>query len=349
MSEDQSQFRFDSLKQTWVIIATGRSARPDEFILPEEVQTEQDCPFCLGNEHETPHEIYAVRSDGSNSDSTGWEIRVVPNLYPALTVQPDELGRTAEGMYDRMHGIGAHEVIIESPDHDIDLTDCSKDHLREVLTTYRMRMSDLMKDRRMRYVLIFKNQGGTAGATLSHPHSQIIATPITPRAVKTELNACLDHFQRKERCLICDIIKQESACGDRIIYDDGAFIAFTPYASRFPFELFIAPCNHSHNFAEIPDQDLDNLAYCMRNVQKRMKALLDDPAYNLMIHSSPNLNSFSPHPTNWTNIEHSYHWHIELFPRITRIAGFELGTDFHINSTAPEEAARLLREVRLSE
>ncbi len=348
MQSSISEFRHDPIQKRWVIIATERNARPDDFYPDQNIKSDkEECPFCNGSEDQTPNEIVAVRSNGGAPNSPDWKVRVVPNRYPALSVQPEDIDRSANGIYDRMHGIGAHEVIIESPEHSHSLPDLPIDHAADIFRIYRDRSMDLMQDRRLRYVLIFKNQGANAGATLSHPHSQIIATPVTPRNIVSELKSCHEHFQGKERCLICDIVKQETSDGKRVIYNDGKFIAFTPYASRFPFELFIAPLKHSHQFGDTSDDDIESLTVCMQNVLQRMKSFLDDPPFNFVIHTAPNLKAFPPTPDYWSTLDHYYHWHIELFPRLTRVAGFEWGTDFYINPTSPEEAAKLLREVKV--
>ncbi len=342
--ECKSQYRYDILQRRWVIIATERGKRPDDFSLFQDNGEEGFCPFCPGNEEKTPREILVLPKHGVYFGKDPWQVRVVPNKYPALRIE-GEPGREAEGIYDRMNGIGAHEVVIETPDHNSQMTERGIDEIVLVLKAFRERLSDLMNDTRLKYILIFKNKGMRAGATLQHPHSQIIATSVTPQTVALELNACREHHQVKERCLICDIIKQELADRSRIICLDDRFVAFCPYASRFPFEAFIAPRYHQHDFALAADNDLQGLAVIIRDVLSRQKRALNDPPYNFILHSAPNARVEPRRSHYWDTIKFDFHWHIELLPRLTRVAGFEWGTGFYINPTAPEEAARYLRDI----
>jgi UDPglucose--hexose-1-phosphate uridylyltransferase len=341
-----SQYRYDVLQRRWVIIATERGKRPQDFALGKEVPSVEAgfCPFCPGHEDKTPPEIAAIREPGSRVNGGGWKVRVVPNKYPALRIEGSP-EREAEGIFDRITGLGAHEVIIETPEHNKEMAERDVDQTALTLKVYRDRLADLMRDSRLKYILIFKNSGAAAGATLSHPHSQIIATTVTPRTVSLELNACREHHQVKERCLVCDIIKQEIATRDRLISIDERFVAFCPYGSRFPFEVFIVPRFHQHDYSRIADEDLRFLAIMMRDVLSRLRKALSDPPFNFILHTSPNVNVHPRRAHYWDTIEFDFHWHIELFPRLTRVAGFEWGTEFYINPTAPEDAARYLREI----
>lgn len=344
--EITSEIRHDPIQKRWIIIAAARKERPQDFkIVQESIDDAASCPFCPGAENRTPPEITALRHDGSEPNTPGWTVRVVPNRFPALSIEPATLGRAAAGMYDYMNGVGAHEIVIEGTEHRFGLADFPLEQLIQVFRMQRNRMVDLMRDERLRYVLVFKNHRAIAGASLSHPHSQIIATPITPRTVAVELETARDHFRLKERCLFCDIIRQEVSDGERIIYDDGAFIVFAPYASRFPFELFIAPRNHAHHFGEASDEDLGNLAECMLEIMNRLKNGLNDPPYNYVIHTAPNVNCKPIRPGYWQTLQHDFHWHIEVIPRLTKMAGFEWGSGFFINPTPPEVAAEFLRKV----
>jgi len=304
------------------------------------------CPFCEGNEGKTPPEITALRSHGAPPNSPGWQVRVVPNKFPALRIE-GELERKGMGIYDRMNGIGAHEVIIETPKHDLHMADMSVDELRSVLRMYRTRLLDLMRDGRFKYILIFKNHGASAGASLAHPHTQIIATPVTPLTISRELISAKDHYHIKERCLFCDIIAQEVELGERIVYLSDTFVAYTPYASRFPFELFLSPRHHHSSFAEADEPLLHGLALALKEAFSRVKRCLNDPPFNFLIHTIPNTAASPKRTAYWDTIAADFHWHFEIIPRLTRIAGFEWGTGFYINPTAPEEAARYLREVEL--
>jgi len=340
------ELRHDPIQKRWVIIATERGRRPDDYPRQEEPMPGGFCPFCEGNESKTPPEIAAIRRNSGGPNQPGWDVRVVPNKFPALRIEGD-LDRKGLGLFDRMNGVGAHEIIIETPQHDLNIADASVEQVQKVLWMYRARLQDLLRDIRFKYVLIFKNHGASAGASLSHPHTQIIATPVTPLTLAGELNAAKQHYLDKERCLFCDIIQQELESRERIVVSDDQFVAMTPFASSFPFEIFLAPRNHHHSFAEISDDVLRKLAMVLKEVLSRIKKCLNDPAYNFLIHTIPNTKSRARRANYWETIELDYHWHIELVPRLTRIAGFEWGTGFFINPTAPEEAAKYLREVEL--
>ncbi len=345
MNENESQYRFDLLQKRWVIIAGGRGKRPDDFTSRKEPTPENGfCPFCPGGEGKTPREIAAVREKGSSADGPGWKIRVVANKFPALRIE-GEANREADGIYDRMNGIGAHEVFIESPRHDSTIAERTVEDVAQLLQVFRGRLQDLMNDTRLKYILVFKNHGAAAGATLAHPHSQLIATTVTPRTIALELNACREHHMVKERCLICDIIKHEISERDRLIGVDERFVAFCPYASRFPFEAFIAPRFHQHDFALATDGDLRGLAASLREVLARLKRGLDDPPYNFVLHTAPNARVEPKRAHQWETLAQDFHWHMEILPRLTRVAGFEWGSGFYINPTEPEEAARFLRSV----
>ncbi len=329
------ELRKDPVIGRWVIISTERGKRPSDFGREPEPGGGKFCPFCSGNEDKTPPEIMAYREPGSKKDGKGWWVRVVPNKFPALQVE-GLLNRTGEGMYDRMNGVGAHEVIIETPDHDVDLSRQSQKTVEEVLWSYRDRLLDLKKDPRLQYLLIFKNKGSAAGASLSHPHSQLIATPIVPKAVKEEIAGAKAYFDYKERCVFCDVIKQEISSGARIVEENDAFVAFCPFASRFPFETWILPKVHDSIFEDLQKQELGNLARALRSVLGRLDQVLESPPYNFILHNNPCHSPQMPY----------YHWHIEVIPKLTKVAGFEWGTGFYINPTPPEEAAKFLRDAK---
>ncbi|PYT07550.1 MAG: galactose-1-phosphate uridylyltransferase [Acidobacteria bacterium] len=338
-----SELRHEPISRRWVIIATERSRRPMDFDLtPTEMPSSGNCPFCYGNESKTPPEILALR-DGTPPNTPGWSVRVVPNKYPALMIE-GELGRKGVGLYDRMRGIGAHEVIIESPDHHLNLCDMPSAQLEQILLVYQERLRDLMRDPRFKYVLLFKNHGEKAGASLAHPHTQLIATPVTPREVAMELETSKNHHQLKERCLICDLIFQEIESGERIVSIGESYVSYAPFASRFPFEIFFAPRAHCHSYADIPRHEIAGVARGLKDTLQRLKKVLRDPPYNFVLHTSPNVHTFPKRSHYWDTLPFDYHWHIEILPRLTRVAGFEWGTGFYINPTAPEEAALFLRE-----
>ncbi len=345
-ADNMPELRHDPIQKRWVIIATERGRRPDDFPVKNESLSNGFCPFCEGNEAKTPPEIAAIRRNGSGRNQPGWQVRVVPNKFPALRIEGN-LDRKGIGIHDRMNGVGAHEVIIESPRHDLNLADAPLDHIERVIWMYRERLSDLLRDVRLKYILIFRNYGAAAGASLEHPHTQIIATPVTPLALSQELMSAKEHYLQKERCLFCDVLQQELESRERIVAATEEFVALTPFASRFPFEILLAPRQHHHSFAEISDDMIRRLAVVLKEVLQRVKKCLNDPPYNFLVHTIPNVKTRPRRSDYWDTIESDFHWHIELMPRLTRIAGFEWGTGFYINPTAPEEAAKYLREVEL--
>jgi len=328
------ELRRDPVIGRWVIISTERGKRPSDFPKEPENNVGKSCPFCVGNEKMTPPEIIAYREPGSPKDSPGWWVRVVPNKFPALAIEGD-LGRTGDGMYDRMNGLGAHEVIIETTEHNKDIHEYSDKCMEDVIWAYRDRIMDLKKDPRFQYILIFKNKGSAAGASLSHPHSQLIATPIVPKRVAEEVKGAKNYYDYKERCVFCDIIKQEQATGKRIVAENEDFIAFCPFAARFPFEIWMLPKKHDSDFEDIQKHEVANLAQIMKTVFYKLNKVLSDPPYNYIIHNTAIQEVHLPH----------YHWHIEIMPKLTKVAGFEWGTGFYINPTPPEDAAKFLREV----
>jgi len=342
-----SELRHDPIQNRWVIIATERAFRPSDFEVPATPRREVSfCPFCEGHEDRTPPEIFAYREPGSQPNGPGWKVRVIPNKFPALRIE-GPLNRKGIGLFDMMSGIGAHEVIIETPEHDANFPDMAIEQIELVLRAYRERLNDLMKDPRFRYILIFKNYGVPAGASLSHPHTQLIATPITPRTVAMEFDSARAHYLVKERCLFCDIIEQELYYGDRVVKVDEHYVVLAPFASRFPFETFIAPRVHNYNFGDITDEEIHHLALTLRDILSRLKISLDNPPYNFVLHTGPNVEAKPRRPDHWETIQFDFHWHLEIIPRVTRIAGFEWGTGFYINPTSPEEATKYLREIKV--
>ncbi len=338
-----SELRKDPVIGRWVIIATDRGKRPTDFVSAGTTLEPTSCPFCEGNESMTPAEIYAVRPKDSLANGPGWSVRVVPNKFPALRVE-GSVEREGVGMFDRMSGIGAHEIVIESPTHVDGIGSRSAERIVELLETYQKRMNDLGHDSRLLYTMVFKNHGERAGASLSHPHSQIIATPIVPKRVREEIDGSLQYYGYKMRCVICDIIREEKRFGERIVYENASFISFCPFASRFPFEMWLLPKRHMSAFTAMTRQEAFELADCLGATMKRLDVSLGDPQYNWMLHTEPNGNI----PRNpWPEIGEHYHWHFEIIPKLTRVAGFEWGTGFYINPTAPEDAAGYLRSVDL--
>ena len=326
------ELRREPISGRWVIVATERATRPTDFKTNPQIIKSSFCPFCEGNEDKTPPEILAYRDNGAMPNTSGWRVRVVPNKFPALQIEGDQ-NKRGEGIYDMMSGIGAHEVIIESPRHIQSLTSLDNGNVEEVLLCYRDRLIDLKNDKRFVYGLLFKNVGASAGASLDHTHSQLIVTPIVPQLVANEMANAKTFYQQRERRLFCDMIQQEIDTNSRLVISTDNFVAFAPFASRFPFEIWILPKKHESHFENLQKFELDELAKVLKDALTRLETALDLPPYNYIIHSAPfNINGSD-----------SFHWHIEIIPRLTNIAGFEWGTGFYINPMPPEQAAETLR------
>jgi len=340
-----STLRRDPITARWVINTDRTKDKPSSLIKMEELTQKGICPFCEGNEKYTPLEIFAIRQKASKKDKPGWQIRVVPNISPALRVEL-ELDRRAELMYDLMNSVGAHEIIIETPQHISNLADLEVSQIQKVLRAYKQRILDLKKDKRFRSVAIFKNYGERAGPLLiKHTHSQLIALSVTPKNLKEELKGAKEYYDYKERCVYCDIIRQELSTKERIVTTNSHFIALCPFASRFTHEVWILPKKHSVDFEQIDEELSGSLASLLKEVLLRLKILLGDPPYNYILHTGPNRTPRRGEA--WRTLDEDYHWHIEIMPCYTRIDGFEWGTGFYIDSTTPEKAAESLRRVKI--
>ena len=329
-----SELRKDPVVGRWVIISAERGRRPSDFG-PEPARPRlTSCVFCPGYEDKTPPELLAGRPPGSDPNGPAWTFRVVSNKFPALRIE-GEPEPSGEGPFDRMNGVGAHEVIVEAPQHDASLATMPTDAVADVLWAFRERVLDLKKDARFQYILIFKNHGEAAGASLEHPHSQLIATPIIPIMVVEELAGAAQYYEIKERCVWCDVIREERRSHRRVILDADGFIALAPFAPRFPFEAWILPTRHGSAYEEAGVEVLRALAGMLGSFLRRMNRVLHDPPFNFVLHTAP---------LHAPALEH-FHWHLEVIPKLTRIAGFEWGSGFFINPVAPEDAATALREV----
>jgi UDPglucose--hexose-1-phosphate uridylyltransferase len=328
-----SELRKDPVANRWVIIAAERGRRPSDFP-PAQSQRRgaggASCPFCENSETKTPPEIYAVRRPDTQPNGPGWDVRVVPNKFPALGIE-GAVDRRGLGMFDYMSGVGAHEVIIETPNHEWTIG-CGDIHtLDRALAMYQARLTDLYRDGRFRYCVLFRNYGQAAGASLDHPHSQIIAVPIVPARLKDTLTAAQHHYS-------------QLTLGDRVVLDREHFVALAPYASRFPFELAIYPKQHQHDLRLLDDVHRMALAGILHDCLRYIRLALGDPAYNYVVTTAPNAVPRPGKPGYWGTLERDFHWHIEIIPRVTRIAGFEWGTGFYINPVAPEDATDFLHE-----
>lgn len=330
------ELRQEPITKRWVIIATERSKRPSDFKVKQDERRGGACPFCKGNENQTPPEIMAFREPGTNSNEPGWWIRVVPNKFPALQKDKTQ-GSPEQNFFVKMEGIGYHEVIIESPDHNASLEKHPLHQLQEIFRAWQKRHNTLMKDEIIKYVQIFKNAGAVAGASLEHPHSQLIATPLIPHVIEEELKGAQDFFEKKGCCLYCEINHQELKIGVRVVAENEGFLAYCPFASRFPFETWILPKRHQASFSALDNSLLKQLSSIVKETMQKIISSLNHPPYNLMLHTAP---------AGYTEVPY-YHWHLEILPRLTTVAGFEWGTGVYINPTSPEEAAKYLRETNI--
>jgi UDPglucose--hexose-1-phosphate uridylyltransferase len=339
---DLNELRKDPLLGRWIAVLS-KSLPPSEYHqekAPEHAQ-EDGCLLCAGRESETPEEIMLIPNPSPAASSGKWWTRVIPNFNPVFKVE-GELGRKGEGMYDKMNSIGANEIIIESPQHNVQPEDLGLDQMARVIQTYRDRMADLENDSRLRYTLIYKNHGRAAGEQFGHPISHLASTPVIPKRVKEELDGAKHYFTYKERCIFCDVIREELRIGSRVVIETRYFTAFCPYASKFPFETWILPKKHNCTFLDIRPDEREDLALILSSVLKKLRTLFPDLTYNYFIHSAPNR---IPRKDHWHTLGEDYHWHLEIMPRFVRTSGFEWGSGFYILPTSPEDAAKYLREV----
>lgn len=332
------ELRKDPITQEWVIVATERARRPSDFLYltiadPERPEYSPTCPFCPGKENLTPSEVLAFRH-GQQPNTADWWVRVVPNKFPALAIEGD-LQKHGVGMYDMMNGVGAHEVIIETPKHHLDPTTVTQNQLAEVIWAYRERYLDLRKDARFKYILIFRNHGKVAGASLEHPHSQLVATPMIPIEIVNEIQGAERYYQYRDRCIWCDMVQQELASEVRVVKQSERFVAIEPFASKYPFETWLLPKGHQSSFVQMSRDRVEEFAGLLQDTLRRISWSLNMPPYNFAIHTAP------------CDKEDSeiFHWHLVIMPRLTIAAGFEMGTGIYINVISPEEAARYLREI----
>lgn len=334
-----SEYRQNVTNGEWVIIATERSKRPEDYnlivkprvVLPEH---SENCPFCKGNEHKCEAPVYEVKEGES------WKLRVVPNIYAAVSrpqiISKEHLPRKRTA---KMHlstcGYGTAEVIIENPKHNANLAFMENSNVYEVIKSYKERYNALLKDENIAMINIFKNYGVSAGASLEHPHSQIIATHVLPTHITDQLVYARRAFNTYGTCIFCDLIKREIDADERTVLLNKHFVAICPFASKYPYEVRIYPLKHSAQFGSINEEEMLDLAVILKSVLAKISKLLNYPDYNFYVRTAPNLDG----------AVRFYHWHIAITPRLTRPAGFELGTRIYINSTLPETAAKELREL----
>ncbi len=335
-----SELRQNPATKEWVIISTERAKRPEEFSTPhEELDAREnvpDCPFCEGNEALTPPETLSYRAFGTKPNTPGWWIRITPNKFAAVMPDGSLQREKIDEFYRHMGGFGEHEVLIEHPKHNMTIATMEEKQVEEIFLAYRERYTTLSQDPRIEQVLIFKNHGAGAGTSVRHPHSQIIATPVTPQHTRHRIEEAMRFYDDNGECVYCTMLRKELEGRSRIVLQTENFLAFEPFASRSPFETWILPIKHDSSFDAITPQHTKELAYIMKHTLGKMFYGLKNPDYNYIIHSSP---------CHEKNVEY-YHWHIQILPRITSMAGFELGSGIYINTVIPEEAAKFLRDAK---
>lgn len=327
------KLRLNPITKRWVIFTEEKNSF-DKVPLKQAKTAPENCPFCLGNESMTPPETDADRPNSKKPDSPGWLTRTVPNKFPALEDNL-ELKSEKEGIFEKREGYGFHEVIVETPDHYKTMLDLSKEEIVRVIKVYKRRFNLLSKNKQFKYILIFKNHGLAAGASLEHPHTQLICLPILPKRVAEELDSTKKYFYQNQKCMFCEIIKKEKKEKTRVIYENKNFIAFCPFFSRSPFEITILPTRHNSNFANITDSQIENLSDIFKKIFFKLNQILGNYPYNFLIHTSP------------INMRRGnskyYHWHIEFLPKLGEIAGFEWATGGYVNLVLPEQAAKCLK------
>jgi len=329
-----TELRTDPITGRTVLIDLASFKRRDDFELgPVRVEDPPSkCPLCEGREADAGPEILAWR-EGGPANVPGWSVRVVANRNPMLRIE-GSVDVRGSGLFQARDGLGAHEVIVETPIHDQPLHTLDADRLWRVLWAWRTRMQDLKRDARFASIVIFKNHGRAAGANLDHAHSQLAAYPILPPALGEKVRRAAKHLAKTGRCIFCDLIAEELKDGRRVIRDQDAILAMAPYASRVPFETWLMPRDHAPRFEETTDVALEALAITIRSVMSGIDWALERPACNLVLHTAP----------LGGEADRAFHWHLEILPRVTRFGGLEWGSGMHRNPVAPEEAARVLRD-----
>lgn len=326
------EFRQNMATKEWVVVSPERGKRPSELSKGSEKKEQpphfkKDCPFCPGNEDHTPEAVYRSPEEGN------WQIRVVPNKFAAL--QPDlATTRSYVGSFLAAKGFGIAEVVIESPEHHKTIALMQMSEVSAVLTAYRQRYKAIAGNADINLITIFRNHGPRAGTSLEHPHSQIIATPIVPPHVRYPIEQSIQHYDHLGNCVHCDMIEEERKQKERLIIDTDNFLAFCPFAARTPFEARIYPKRHMPCFSSIDNEEIEELAWVLRNLLLKIYNCLGNPDYNYVIRSAP----IGDEDTRYL------HWYMVIIPKITTPAGFEIGSGIYINSVAPEDSARYLRE-----
>jgi UDPglucose--hexose-1-phosphate uridylyltransferase len=340
------ELRQNPITKDWVIIAPERSKRPNQFkhhrvqekITKLDREEKARCPFCPGNEEICGKAVLAYHEDFGEDAQSKWSLRVVPNKFPAL-VKGEETSRITEGtgnFFVKMNGVGYHEVVIEHPEHFQTIATMPCKSVENIISSYIERYQVLIKKPNVELITIFRNNGPGAGTSLRHPHSQIIASPIIPIHIRHMIEEAVRYFDTMGRCIYCNMINQEKILGKRVILETDYFVAFAPFFSRSPFETWILPKKHKASFATISNIEKKDLARVLIDILKRLYHGLDNPDYNYMIHSAP----YQEDPADY------YHWHLQILPKLYKVAGFELGSGIYLNGTSPEENAKYLKEIK---
>lgn len=328
-----SELRQDPTTNDWIIIAKERAKRPHEFKRKQVTKAlpahSESCPFCPGNEYMTP------RAEAVYGNPDNWKIRVVPNKFSALTPDGDTK-REEWGLFRKMQGYGRHEIVIETPLHNNFIPSMDDRHVEDLIKAYRDRYHALKKDPDIKIIIIFKNHGQAAGTSLAHPHTQIVASPVVPPFIRKRYEIATQHYDNTGRCLYCDIRKAEIDASERLVAETDCFIAFHPFASHYPFETWIMPRAHKSSFGNISDEEIKDLSCVLKEVLLKLYVGLENPDYNFIIHTAPVDDEHKPY----------YLWHIQIIPRLTLVAGFELGSGIYINTALPEETADFFRKLK---
>lgn len=336
---DKSEMRLDPLRQTWTVFSRERLSRPP-FLSRKKSHTgtggQPFSPFVAGSESLAPHTLFSAPA------SDLWQVRVVPNRAPALRVEGDTF-RHADGFYDRMDGVGAHEVIVETPGRAA-LEELPLPEIAQVISAWKFRMLDLMRDPRMRAFFIVKDVGEAAGAHVAHSVSQLIGMAVVPGPLLQKLEVARDFYERKKRSIFEDIWREEIRAGTRLVYENNGFAAFCPYASRTPFELAIYPKRQCADFHGLSDQEIAQLADALKTTLGKLARALDRPPYHLMLFTAPTRTQRRDH---WNTLDYDFRWHIEIMPRLFYTSGFETGTGCFLNTVLPETAAEYLRRIEV--
>jgi UDPglucose--hexose-1-phosphate uridylyltransferase len=334
-----TEIRRDPLRGHWTIVASDRAKRPSDFSrATQPSERKQACPFCPGNERLTPNEVTAVRPHGDPANSSGWTVRVIPNKYPA--VREDAAGAIETGgLFERVPALGAHEIVVVSPDHDRTFAQLSVDHWDKVLSVCQHRMQQLWAAPNTEHVALFLNSGAPAGASREHPHMQLVSAPVSAPLIDRMHARLRSHYKTTESCMVCDILRAELDASERVVVDDVANVTFAPFASRVPYELWTIPRAHRPTFLTVPADERRRFAAHLRGVFERLQHHLGKAPFNAMLHSTKPDRSDPRAP---------FHWHFEIAPRLGELAGLEWGSGAHINPVAPEAAALALRQIPLS-